>query len=78
MSESTEKVNPKRFKPSGVLGVGGSGIVIRLKDSKFPKIDKSLKFPRPIPGKVTLVADLLNKEIQYLAEIRHPRVIRVN
>ena len=77
ISEHTEKIDPMRFSPSIVLGVGGSGIVIRLQDTKFPKIDKALKFPRPIPGKVKLVADLLNKEIQYLAQIQHPRVIMV-
>lgn len=73
----SESIDSKRFNQEKILRVGGSGIVIRLQDSKFPKVDKALKFPRPVPGKVALVAELLNREIQYLAEIRHPRIIRV-
>ncbi len=73
----SKSIDSKRFNPKEILGVGGSGIVIRLQDSKFPKVDKALKFPRPVPGKVELVAELLNKEIQYLAEIRHPNIITV-
>lgn len=73
----SESIDSKRFNQKKILKVGGSGIVIRLQDSKFPKVDKALKFPRPVPGKVALVAELLNREIQYLAEIRHPRIIRV-
>lgn len=73
----SKSLDSRRFTPKEILGVGGSGIIIRLKDSKFPRVDKALKFPRPVPGKVELVADLLNKEIQYLAEIRHPRIVNV-
>lgn len=77
MRTISESIDSKRYTPKEILGVGGSGIVIRFQDLKFPEIDKALKFPRPVPGKIELVANLLNKEIQYLAEIHHPRIIRV-
>ncbi len=67
----------ERYTPKAVLGVGGSGIVLRLHDSKFPQVDKALKFPRPVPGKVELVAELLSKEIDHLSIIRHPSIIKV-
>ncbi len=77
MKAISESIDSERYNPKEVLGVGGSGIVIRFQDSKFPKVDKAIKFPRPVPGKIELVANLLNKEIQYLAEIQHPQIIRV-
>jgi len=67
-----------RFSYSAVLGVGGSGIVLRLLDKLFPKIDKALKFPRPVPGKVPLVSELLEKEISYLAGLRHPGIVGIS
>ena len=73
----SESLDLERFKPKGILGVGGSGIVIRIEDLKFPAVDKALKFPRPVPGKVNLLSDLLNKEIKYLAEIKHPGIVRI-
>lgn len=66
-----------RYTPLTVLGVGGSGIVLRLKDSHFPAVDSALKFPRPVPGKVAEVAGLLNQEITYLARLRHRNIVRI-
>ena len=67
----------EQYVPVDVLGVGGSGIVIQLRDTQFPKIDKALKFPRPVDGKIRLVAEMLNKEIQYLAELRSVGIVRI-
>lgn len=66
-----------RYNPRKVLGVGGSGIVIRLADSLFPDQDNALKFPRPVPGRIDLIAELLSKEITHLARIRHPGIVRI-
>lgn len=66
-----------RYSPIKVLGVGGSGIVLRIKDSLFPRVDNALKFPRPVQGKVELVSDLLGREIQYLAQLRHPGIVKI-
>lgn len=68
---------PERYRPIQVLGVGGSGIVLRVTDERFPKIDNALKFPRPIEGKVNLVVEMLQKEISHLAELRHPGIVRI-
>jgi len=66
-----------RYSPIRVLGVGGSGVVIRLKDSLFSRVDNALKFPRPVAGKVELVAELLGREIKYLAQLRHPGIVKI-
>jgi serine/threonine protein kinase len=67
----------ERYTPLGVLGVGGSGIVLRLRDARFPTVDNALKFPRPVPGKVVEVAGLLSREITYLARLRHRNIVRI-
>lgn len=66
-----------RYSPTRVLGVGGSGIVLRLKDDLFAGLDKALKFPRPVQGRIQLVREMLEKEVRTLAEIRHPGVVRI-
>lgn len=77
LTSISKKLGSERYNPKEVIDVGGSGIVIKLLDMKFPQLDKALKCPRPIAGKIQLVAELLNKEIQYLAELHHPRIIRI-
>jgi HD superfamily phosphohydrolase len=72
------KLPEGRYKPVAVLGVGGSGVVLRLSDSLFPKVDKALKFPRPVSGNVRLVAEMLGKEIKHLAELRHPGIVGID
>lgn len=67
----------QRYRPISVLGVGGSGIVIRLSDSVFPTVDNALKFPRPVEGKVALIAEMLGKEMKYLADLRHPGIVKI-
>ena len=66
-----------RYAPIAVLGVGGSGIVLRVADSLFPNVDNALKFPRPVQGKVDRVADMLDKEMKFLANLRHPGIVRL-
>lgn len=70
--------NMHNYFAKSALGVGGSGIVIRMGDKLFPKIDKALKFPRPIPGKVELIAEMLEKEITYLSDLNHEGIVRIN
>lgn len=66
-----------RYQPTSVLGVGGSGIVIRLHDTKFQHRDKALKFPRPVPGKVALISEMVTKEIAHLSQLRHPGLVTI-
>jgi HD superfamily phosphohydrolase len=72
------KLPERRYTPLQVLGVGGSGVVLRVADALFPKVDKALKFPRPVAGKVQLVAEMLGKEIKHLAELRHPGIVGID
>jgi HD superfamily phosphohydrolase/tRNA A-37 threonylcarbamoyl transferase component Bud32 len=70
----------KRFSPAltkPVLGLGGSGIVLQLVDSKFVGVDVALKFPRPVTNKISLLAEMLQKEIAQLARLRHPGIVRI-
>jgi len=70
----------RRFTPhpdNPVLGVGGSGIVLWLRDSKFLGLDAAVKFPRPVPGKIALVMDMLQKEIGQLSKLRHSSIVRI-
>lgn len=66
-----------RYNPKKVLGVGGSGIVLRLEDWMFPKVDKALKFPRPVAGRIAVLTEMLTKEIDYLAGLRHPGIVSI-
>jgi serine/threonine protein kinase len=66
-----------RYYPKSVLGVGGAGVVLRLEDSLFPTVDNALKFPRPVEGKVNIIAELVTKEISFLAGMRHPGIVKI-
>lgn len=66
-----------RYTYKSVMGVGGSGIVLRLSDDIFIHLDNALKFPRPVAGKIIPVAEMLAKEMNFLAELRHPGIVRI-
>jgi serine/threonine protein kinase len=66
-----------RYAPVGVLGIGGTSIVIRVADSLFPSVDNALKFPRPIPGTAAAMARMMAAELQNLAEIRDVGLVRM-
>ena len=72
-----EKLPSSRYLPKKVLGVGGSGIVIRLEDKLFAAVDNALKFPRPVSGKVELISEMLGKEMKFLAKLRHPGIVKI-
>ena len=62
-----------RYSPKKVLGVGGSGIVLRLEDHKFPAVDKALKFPRPVDGRIAILREMLSKEIDHPEPVNRMR-----
>lgn len=67
----------QRYSPAGVLGVGGFGIVLRIRDSLFPTVDNALKFPRPLGDIAPVVAEMMAKELRFLATLRHPGIVRM-
>jgi HD superfamily phosphohydrolase len=67
----------RRYTPVAVLGVGGTSIVLRLRDSLFPSVDNALKFPRPIEGQAAIFAEMIGKELEFLADLRHPGIVRM-
>lgn len=77
IEQISTKLPKNRYYFKCVLGVGGSGIVLRLKDNKFSLKDKAIKFPRPIPGKVDLISEMIKKEIAFLSVLDHPGIIKI-
>ena len=71
------KLPKNRYCFERVSGVGGSGVVLHLKDIRFPLKDKAIKFPRPIPGKVDLMSGMIDKEITFLSVLDHPGIVRI-
>jgi HD superfamily phosphohydrolase len=67
----------KRYAYRRVLGVGGSGVVLRLRDDVFPGQDVALKFPRPVLLRAALLSEMLAKEIDFLAELKYPGIVRI-
>jgi hypothetical protein len=70
-------LEPGRFDAEAALGVGGSGVVLRLADGKFPEIKKALKFPRPLTGRAETLVQLIEKEITSLARLHHPGIVKI-
>jgi serine/threonine protein kinase len=66
-----------RYAAREVLGVGGSGITIRLNDHLFPLTDCALKFPRPLPGQTTYAVEMLQNEISHLSQLVHPHIVGI-
>jgi len=58
------------------IGVGGSGIVFRIKD-KWLRLTRALKLARPVVGKQELLASLLREETDKLLRLAHPNLVRV-
>lgn len=77
ISEIGPALPKDRYTYRSVMGVGGSGIVLRLGDEIFHHLDNALKFPRPVAGKIIPVAEMLAKEMSFLAELRHPGIVRI-
>src|SRR6266436_4677011 len=63
-----------RYVDPAVCGLGGSGIVIKVSDSQLSDQACALKFPRPVPGKSNLLVSMMDKEIAYLAKLRHSSI----
>lgn len=67
-----------RYSDPSILGVGGSGIVLKLIDRDLANQPVALKFPRPVAGQSEQLAALLSKEISSLATLRHTSIIRIH
>lgn len=76
----------KRFPAASLLGMGGSGVVIKLEgfpsatnaiDSETPPLPKCLKYPHPcvgLPGTFSLI-EVIDNEAARLKEINHPHIM---
>lgn len=58
------------------IGVGGSGVVSIAQDKSLG-IPRALKIARPLPGRETLLARLLQGEASHLVRLSHPNLIQV-
>ena len=61
---------------NGVLGVGGSGVVLSALDKNL-NAKRALKLSRPSPGKEEMLAKILTKETESLKRLSHPNLIRI-
>lgn len=69
----TERLS-KRYEFAGVLGVGGAGVVLHIKDREL-KLDRALKFPRPSTEEII---DSVKNEIETMNRIRHDHLIALH
>lgn len=66
-----------QFELGAPLGVGGSGVVLRVRDMRLG-VARAIKFSRPSPGKEELLAGFLASESARLVELSHPYLMRVH
>jgi HD superfamily phosphohydrolase len=67
-----------RYVEPHAKAVGGSGIILSVIDKQLSRQLCALKFPRPVPGKVELLGEMLDKEISHLSALRHSSVVRIH
>lgn len=67
----------RQYELDECLGVGGSGVVLRVHDLML-NVDRALKFPRPSPGKETILSEVLASETDRLIELSHPYLMRIH
>ncbi|MBN2081942.1 hypothetical protein JW859_07010 [bacterium] len=61
----------------GVLGIGGSGIVLELVDISLG-CPRALKFPRPISNRsYKHLQELVKEEIGHLVDLNHPNIVNI-
>ena len=65
-----------RYALSRVLGVGGVGIVLQVRDTNLDSF-RALKFPRPSAGREALFAEVIASEISHLREATHQNIIGI-
>ncbi|HEV3048643.1 MAG TPA: protein kinase, partial [Solirubrobacteraceae bacterium] len=67
-----------RYDTPSVAGLGGLGIVLRVHDRLLNGQACAVKFPRPKQGSQDLFAEMIDKEIARLADIRHSGIVRIH
>jgi serine/threonine protein kinase len=67
-----------RYIDPTALGVGGLGIVLKVKDKGLGRRESALKFPRPKPESEDLYAEMISKEIARLSEVRHSGIVGIH
>ena len=76
--ESLRRRLSGRYKCPEKLGIGGSGLVLKLLDDQLSDQPVALKFPRPVQGQMDAIAELLNKEVSHLVTLRHASIVRLH
>jgi serine/threonine protein kinase len=67
-----------RYDQPSIAGVGGLGVVLKVHDRLLNGQACAVKFPRPKQGSQELFAEMIDKEIARLSEIRHSGVVRIH
>lgn len=65
-----------RYTADTPVGKGGASVVVKVFDHNLG-IPRALKFPRPIPERESLLAEILQGEISTLLQAAHPNIIEI-
>lgn len=76
MTKYFDQKKDERYIIEDFLGVGGVGIVFKVKDLIL-HTNRAIKIARPIEGKEDLVQGLISEEISRLQEVNHPNIISI-
>jgi HD superfamily phosphohydrolase len=72
--EEIEKSLDGRYSFIQPINIGGTGVVIKIEDINL-KVDRALKFSRPIEGREEYFNNILSSEISRLSEVTHQNII---
>lgn len=67
-----------RYSDPEVLARGGSGILLKVSDSRLHSTPRVIKFPRPLEESASEFVSLLKNEIRLLAEVRSRNVVAIH
>ena len=67
-----------RYSNPELAGLGGSGVVLKLRDEDLAQQPVALKFPRPVAGQDDILKSLVRSEIGHLATLHHTSVVRIH
>lgn len=65
------------YQDPKVLDRGGSGVILKISYVRLHNQIRVLKFPRPLPQDAPEFAELLDKEIKLLAEVRFRSIVTI-
>jgi len=75
LKELIANIHP-RYKIISPINIGGTAIVFQLVDTHL-NVPRALKLARPLAGKEIFLKNILDSEIERLAECSHPNIVSI-